>query len=301
MTAHEKEWAVAKLLGELREMGLSAYEEMILFDRLARERGIIPTDEVDMAISDDDYDSDRSDGPSRPYQGPISDSESDGDRSDDSDRLPPRELTPDKGKSPVKSGRIVYTISALIGLIPAEPEFDNVRFLLGVKRVAFRFDPKLTNRQFKRAYLRTHKSLQGLKYLPRYKTILDGPEISLIVGKRKYPLTVYKPPFGGKPILPKIRKAKYVRTYIAEGPQKMAITVIKTKPKSRLRTTRRAFSAREARYKIGQLGGPSRTFISPPDTRHKKYWYFFRKRGAWHLSEHHPIGDELEVYDLNWS
>jgi len=41
--------------------------------------------------------------------------------------------------------------------------------------------------------------------------------------------------------------------------------------------------------------------IPPPkDGRSwKKYWYFFRKRGSWRPSEHHPYGDEEPVI-TNW-
>lgn len=47
------------------------------------------------------------------------------------------------------------------------------------------------------------------------------------------------------------------------------------------------------------LGG--RTFTIPPiEGNHKKYWYFFRRRGSWHISQHHPHGDEEQVYPVDY-
>jgi hypothetical protein len=49
---------------------------------------------------------------------------------------------------------------------------------------------------------------------------------------------------------------------------------------------------------IAVLGG--QTFTSTPANRatHAKYWYFLRKRGFWRFSQHHPIGDENDIYDV---
>jgi hypothetical protein len=48
---------------------------------------------------------------------------------------------------------------------------------------------------------------------------------------------------------------------------------------------------------VDVLGGV--VFTNTPAARqaHAKYWYFFRKRGFWHFSQHHPLGDEHGVYD----
>jgi hypothetical protein len=54
------------------------------------------------------------------------------------------------------------------------------------------------------------------------------------------------------------------------------------------------------------LGGLERTdlgpFTLPPPEGGgywKKYWYFYRTRGEWRPSEHHPYGDEIPVIE-NW-
>jgi hypothetical protein len=49
---------------------------------------------------------------------------------------------------------------------------------------------------------------------------------------------------------------------------------------------------------IGVVGG--QTFANSPAKRaaHAKYWYFYRKRGFWRFSQHHPVGDEKDIYDI---
>jgi hypothetical protein len=50
---------------------------------------------------------------------------------------------------------------------------------------------------------------------------------------------------------------------------------------------------------ISIYGGRTFTIKDPPPRREwRKYWYFFRKRGEWKISEHHPYGDEDEYMSL---
>jgi len=38
------------------------------------------------------------------------------------------------------------------------------------------------------------------------------------------------------------------------------------------------------------------TIVGPPQFGDKKYWYYFRKRGIFHLSEHHPLPDDNRYF-----
>lgn len=55
----------------------------------------------------------------------------------------------------------------------------------------------------------------------------------------------------------------------------------------------------DGRDYTGPVGGRRRiedmVFTTPPPAGWRKYWYFYRTRGYWRISEHHPYGDEIPV------
>jgi len=295
------DWERAKILNDVRKLGLNAYEELILYDRTLREAGLAFSDEGESEI-----DSQASGHAGRAP--PDSDDESFGSKADyvsdgDSDEDIPQTI------QVTKPDFLRYSRADLISMIPEGSRYDKCRIDACLSRVSMRYDPELSNRQFKRVYLRKHRSLASLKYLPKYRVVLTGLQIVDMVNKKSFPLTVRNPPFGGKPIRPKVLKRPQIRVY--QNTNKGEVTHLVLKGNFRNRFPRGDKAPVKGAKKLPKIGKVSRAGIAsiiggvsfttkPPDPRHKKYWYFFRKRGTWSLSKHHPLGDEDEVYNLKF-
>jgi hypothetical protein len=320
----ERAWRIAQIRSDLGKLGLSTYEELMLLDRTLREEGLIHS-------SDEDSDDRPEAGPSgykssdessvgsrRDYIPDSSDDEDDDEPSSPKGKgkqLPRDEDCPQTVPPEVAVGYtnkpelIRYSIQELVSLIP-EDGYHRCKEHLGLERTVRRFDPELTNSQFKRMYIRKYKSTKGLKYLPRYTTIISGRPVFLLVGKKKYPLKDKKPPYEGKPIRPRnVRKYKaknsfgnvveiYGNVHTAPILGRKPVYAGRSSAKPKKRVARLSKYSADVHH-IDILGGKVLTTKAPFE-RHKKYWYFKRRNGAWHVSEHHPYGDENEVYDLRW-
>jgi hypothetical protein len=285
-----KAWRIAEIRRDISNLNLSLYEEVQLLDRTLRAEGLFveSDDESDFA-GPSGYrvdSSPSSEGSLRDFV-PDSEDDSDSDSSVKSRRFDTTHLFVEDvpGKS---FNTLSYTESEMIQMIPAKPEFDRLKVRLGIAVVTYRYDPALSNRAYKRQFLRLHGSPRGLKYLKKYKKVVTGNEIIPMIGKRGN--------FRG-------RRRGAVRVYKNVKLPERIVEVLEPRvsrhrdlaPKRENKPSlRRVGKARvdESTFEgyLDYLGGP--VIRIPPRPWHKKYWYFFRKRGQWTFSEHHPYGDE---------
>jgi hypothetical protein len=79
-------------------------------------------------------------------------------------------------------------------------------------------------------------------------------------------------------------------------PQKRKVRPVKAE-RRRQRAARIVEDSVSGNSYLNIVGGKTFTIKDPPPKRDwKKYWYFFRKRGEWKFSEHHPYGDEIDWF-----
>jgi len=178
----------------------------------------------------------------------------------------------------VRPPRLTYSIETLKSLIPGKPEFDRLKQSLGMQATVYRYDVSTSNRTFKRRYFfKNRKVFHG----PKVPVIIRGNDLIPIIGKKK--ALGPKIPFGGKPILDRVRFS--------------GNTIVKrqsiNKPKALITPfgshVRKQFRTKQSKVK-------TYTPKVYPMAHHKKYSYFLRKRGEYHTSTHHPYGDEHEAY-----
>lgn len=164
----------------------------------------------------------------------------------------------------------------------------------------WRYDFALSNKEFKRRWVKTHNTSAGLKdqrrvlvkvlsprvrFLEEYFRAVSRLEKSLSrLLNRMAPTTrphqeVVKPSPSRSEIPAKVGKSK-------NPPFKRDRRAVHLQVVPHAQHTETYFRV------IGGLTYTYDPYKPPPDPRWKKYWYYFRKRGKWHPSEHHPYGDE---------
>jgi len=168
-----------------------------------------------------------------------------------------------------------------------------------------RFSPEKTNRSFKKDWYKKYRTLENLPREKKHRVLCGrpvgpGPLVKLTKAWRRMATgrhaaeahkRAHKPVVGPTPPLhverwqaPPARTGKTDRKRQREQDEKVL---------KRLPRVGRAWMGLNGLY-VSYHGG--KTFVTPPDVEHKKYWYFKRKRGYWTFSQHHPYGDEIDVY-----
>lgn len=161
-------------------------------------------------------------------------------------------------------------------------------------QTVLKYDYALSNKEFKKRWVKTHGTSAGLKNQPRVPVKVRSIRVQFLerffrslerteqllrklfrrisVRPSKLPKAPSKPLFSGK-----VESAPVVR------PNKRERLAIKLQ-----RTAEGNF------FRV--IGGTTTAYDPqkpPPKAEWKKYWYFFRKKGFWKPSEHHPYGDEF--------
>jgi len=295
MTTNERRLELAQ---ELEGRSFSSnLERLLAFESLCRERGLASG--ASRAQSDEsDYG-----GSSSPCS--ISSDESE-DESDDGpsvitgDELWLRPVKPDPSKR-------IYSRDFLFSCIPEKPEFDSLRENLRIQKTEYRWDPEVSNKTYKSLYYREHKrSPPNLTKV--HKVVLRGKDLDVYYGKRR-PFYVPGVPFGGKepkPVLFSVREGRVRKNplkWVGEPPvftssffaRNITRRFYERRPLKRVNLV--SYDTKTRKYLVNELGGKTEEYSRlPPAAHHKKYWYFLRKRGRWVPSEHHPYGDEEDLY-----
>lgn len=179
-------------------------------------------------------------------------------------------------------------------------------------RTEARFDPSITNREFRRRWSRAGKGPFHADKMPRYTvfTARPGPgplvKAEKFLRKQEYKLALrqhrqsrgtrdrFGPAAGPLP--------PYRSSFQGTGKRpERGFTVSKTntgrKKPDRVLVQTHSTPNQSGVY-TSLVGGKTvedMTFTTPPPGHWKKYWYFYRTRGYWRVSEHHPYGDEEPV------
>jgi len=188
-----------------------------------------------------------------------------------------------------------------------------------------RYNPMISNRMFKRAFLRSGRSLEELKTLPKKSCIVLSARVEFLeshfkdleslrtrieslrfkaFGQKALPIprVSYResPIVGLKPT-----RTRGVHNFDSvEESKARAISIVQ----------KRSDTDRDVLIRVAPIKGTNDAIVShpggiakevknfmlriPPKPHHRKYWYFRRKNGFWRPSEHHPYGDEMELIEL---
>jgi len=151
----------------------------------------------------------------------------------------------------------------------------------------------LSNKEFKRRWVKTHGTSAGLKDLPRFAV----KQRSIRAFGLEYWFRMVR---DQEKLLEKLRKRLVHTGHLptsTRGPSKGPV------PDEGTRKQAVRPKARDRLAKVHRRGGDTLkdnlgglvTFngnVPPPNQRWVKYCYYYRKRGYWQPSEHHPYGDE---------
>lgn len=180
-------------------------------------------------------------------------------------------------------------------------------------RTESRFDPGITNREFRRRWSRDRKGPFCAEKIPRHTVFTARPGPGPLVKAEKF---LRKQEY--KMALRHHRQSRALRD--REGPAagplppyrssfqgtgdkrpERGFTVSKArsgvKPDKRvlLKTHSTPGSSDVYTSFVGGKSIKDMTFTEPPPGHWRKYWYFYRTRGYWRVSEHHPYGDEVPI------
>jgi len=190
------------------------------------------------------------------------------------------------------------------------------------------------NKVFRRTWIHIHGTTAGLSDLPRYPVRVFSVRVKFLEEHfkrckrllellyRQFERLRYQGLLGGRfgppeqtAPAPKPVKVIEITAPLVRRPAVSLSVSDAAEKRERLRKKAIRNSSRIAMYTHGNeyeqysraLGGMEKTdylrpFVDPPPMRGehwKKYWYFYRKRGVWRPSEHHPYGDEEPVIS-NW-
>jgi len=275
-------------------------ERAALFDEACRARGI-PLDDVE-EVEDDGTNSANS----------VSDSMecdsigSGGPSSDDSDTADIVITGDELWLRPKKEDpkRRIYGRETLLSVIPDTQEYELLREKLRIQKTVYRWDINMSNLTFKSKYYKEHKC--GVpKELKKFKVVLKGNDLNPFYGKDR-PFYKKGVPFGGKeprPVLFRVQDGRVVKqrlkwkgeppTFVNSFFAKSVTRAYEARPRKRPITFEKVEGVWVEKDPDGQ------TIKKPPNIparHHKKYWYFYRKRGTWVPSQHHPYGDEEDLY-----
>jgi hypothetical protein len=175
----------------------------------------------------------------------------------------------------------------------------------------FRYSFILSNRQFKRNWLRQNGSLEGLKNQKRFKLMVSHEPMAIkrhimeLRSIKKQLDQLRKVVFGPQALplpesrfLPKEKQKKVVR--------RDNLKVLRPAKKENVKPSRVNLRVTKLpgvnEVIVDHLGGIAEPlskfmFRTAPKREHTKYWYFRRKNGVWRPSDHHPYGDEIDYFD----
>jgi hypothetical protein len=144
-----------------------------------------------------------------------------------------------------------------------------------------------SNREFKKRWLYEHKSIRGLKELPRWEVRVMSPYVTFLM---RYFRTVKELERKLENLRPKLKTSTVSTKARVIVPK---LPVIRYTPKGtvpRRKAVRIERDTTMSQIYQTPLGGQSQVL---PMEHHWKYWYFLRMRGTFCTSKHHPYEDEI--------
>jgi len=157
----------------------------------------------------------------------------------------------------------------------------------------YRYSYQLPNKEFKRRWVKSHGTTAGLKDQPRHRLeMLDVRGKHFVHYLRR--IRIFLMGLDRHKAQRVLMTRKAVRKYSAPP---RVIREKKALQRARLPTMKVGLvhPDPDGEYYLRLLGGLTYSLESrtvPPPRGRDKYWYFYRLKGEWRPSEHHPYGDE---------
>lgn len=163
--------------------------------------------------------------------------------------------------------------------------------------IVYQFQLGTPNKVFRRRWVRAHGTTAGLKDLPRYPMRVFSVRVKFLedhiracertrqlLSKLYNRLSFRK---GSEYLSPPVISSGF-RVRKTFGQKPVAANIIRDGRESYLSVVG------GETYTISREGNFKPSFYTrpPPIKKWDKYWYFYRTRGLWRVSEHHPYGDE---------
>jgi hypothetical protein len=159
-----------------------------------------------------------------------------------------------------------------------------------------KYDFALSNKEFKRRWVKSHGTTAGLNSLPRVPVRVFSLRVRFLeeflraVTRTERLLMKLLGRFGRS--TGKVNFPKPIPGPVPTAPSR------KYKPPrgERKRAVKLQVDPVHGDY-FRVIGGLTYTYDAskpPPSKEWTKYWYYYRKYGRWRPSEHHPYGDEVE-------
>jgi len=182
------------------------------------------------------------------------------------------------------------------------PQTQHFRWETKVRREGyFRYDWRKSNRRFKYDWFKSGRTWPELHKLGKWDYLPSDSYHELVVGKARYRVIggrltrVGKPGKAKPPQVEEITRRRRVDTGIGPvyvPPNKWGKTVARVG----LHRARQLDMIRAKATKSGDIDVLGGRVL--PLKHHRKYWYFLRTKGYFRLSEHHPYGDEDQIFEL---
>jgi len=170
-------------------------------------------------------------------------------------------------------------------------------------KLVMKYDFAKSNKDFKRQWVKTHGTSAGLSSQPRYPVWVHSVRVRFLED-------FFRSLERTERLLTKLLNRISVRPSrleVTEKPSKSSSSekmgkAVRPFKKDRKLAVKLQHTAESSYFRV--IGGPTYTYRAdrpPPKGEWKKYWYFFRKKGRWRPSEHHPYGDEYLPVGSRWA
>jgi len=160
--------------------------------------------------------------------------------------------------------------------------------------VVRRYELATPNKEFKRRWIVAHGTTAGLSDLPRYPIRIFSVRVKFLEEHFKRCDRL----MGTITRLYHNKVKHLVERRFVPAPQRARVREPERSHKAPSTTfpagpVAAGFHTRDGIDFLSVKGGPTYQRRYPPPVDHwRKYWYFYRKRGRWYVSEHRPYGDE---------
>lgn len=210
----------------------------------------------------------------------------------------PEEINPRDVKESNLLGTYLSRFNKYTRLIRDGPEPFRLKYKPQYIEV-LRYDFAISNKEFKRRWVKTHNTSAGLKDQRRILVRVFSPRVRFL---EEYFRAVSRIEKSLSRLLNRMQ-VRPSQAVVEPTPSKYGFSTIgnsapRTKDPRRAVHLHNDLSRGESYFRV--IGGLTYTYHPdrPPPAKHwAKYWYFYRKRGFWRPSEHHPYGDEVSRID----
>jgi len=172
-------------------------------------------------------------------------------------------------------------------------------------REVMRFSFAESNKAFRRRYIRTYGTLKGINSLPRFPVKELSVRVQFLERyfKEAENLLILLDRLRSRFRTP-VQRSQFAKTTHVFGKDRKGKTSrveALSKPKYKDGAVARVHSDSHGRRYATVAGGLTYSLdenFKPPPKGKDKYWYFYRTRGRWKASEHHPYGDEYMYLNM---